>query len=203
MSEQNKPNQRAINIILVIAGLACGIVGVGYTYFAYTYSQSVISTNGIVTQKFVDSRNIGKRIYNLTIDFSDQLGAPHRGQVSMTDPDFDLPVGTEIIILYDPNILNDLNSLSQIKVDTWFEVWGIGFIFSMVGLFTILVMFLAYRDKKSQQPNKFDAQQRKPVASPEDVERIAAVLRKLGRHDEADEVLKKIQSADKDARDLH
>jgi len=148
MSEQSKLTQRAINIILVIAGLACGVVGVGYTYFAYTYSQTVISTNGIVAQQFVENEHDSSRRYNLVISFSDQQGAPHLGQVFTTDPDYDLPEGTEISILYDPNILNDLNSLSKIKLDTWFEVWGIGFIFSMVGIFTILVIFLVYRDKK-------------------------------------------------------
>lgn len=149
MSEKSKLSQRAINIILVIAGLSCGIVGAGFTYYAYTYSQKVISTNGIVTQQFVEHElDSSSRRYNLVISFSDQQGGPHRGQISTPDPDYDLPKGTEISILYDPNILNDLNSLSQIRLDTWFEVWGTGFIFSMVGIFTILALFLVYRDKK-------------------------------------------------------
>ncbi|MBL1437151.1 MAG: hypothetical protein COB08_013255 [Rhodobacteraceae bacterium] len=137
-----------MNIILVLVGLACGGVGAGFTYFAYTYSQTVIATNGIVTQQFIENEHHDNRRYNLVISFSDQQGDLHTGQVSMTSQDYDLPVGTEIDILYDPDILNGLNGLSQIKLDTWFEVWGIGFIFSMVGIFTIVVLILAYRDKK-------------------------------------------------------
>ncbi|MBL4806150.1 MAG: hypothetical protein JKY31_02555 [Rhodobacteraceae bacterium] len=151
MSEQNEPNQRLMNIILVIAGLACGLVGAGFTYVAYTYSQTVVATNGIVTQQFVENgHDSSRRIFYLVISFSDQQDLPHVGQVSSRDPDHSFPVGTELSILYDPDILVDINSFSQIKLNKWFEVWGIGFIFSMVGIFTMVAVFLVYRDKRKR-----------------------------------------------------
>lgn len=84
-------------------------------------------------------------LYLATITFTDEQGGPQRAPILPGHQDNNFPIGTEMDIRYNPY------DPSHIKSDRWFDLWGVGAIFLMVGFgIFAYVVFARQQNKKTE-----------------------------------------------------
>ncbi|MBL4806148.1 MAG: DUF3592 domain-containing protein [Rhodobacteraceae bacterium] len=193
MSKKMKLSPRSITIIVLLVGLLFITSGASITYFSHQFTRIAIATTGVITNVDVSRSSNGSGstsyTYMPTISFVDEQGIAQSARTPTSSHKYNLPIGTEMDIRYNPY------DPSRIKLDKWFDLWGFGALFLAIGF-----GIFAYVVFAAQQKKKYDDSPRKPNAPIENPEQVIAFLRKMGRDAEADEVLKKMQSADNDAR---
>ena len=147
MAKHKKLSGRAASIFLLIFGLVFATIGAGLTYWSYSFSQSAITTSGIVTHVTTktsrnSTNNSTSTTYQPTVSYIDQSGATHSAQTFLSSSGYNFPLGSEIEIMYDPE------DTGQIRINSWFALWGFGFVFLAVGLITTVISLVVWRVAK-------------------------------------------------------
>ncbi|HIP24481.1 MAG TPA: DUF3592 domain-containing protein [Rhodobacteraceae bacterium] len=154
MAKPSKRAARIIPVLVVLFGLVFATVGGGLTYFSYTFSQTAISTSGVVTDIEVNwssnsSSSSSSPTYKPTISFFDKSGTEQSAQTFLSSSSYNYPIGTKLRILYNPE------NPSSLRIDSWFALWGFGLIFLMTGLLIMLggvIFFVVASRAKARQP---------------------------------------------------
>ena len=153
MAKSNKKGLRFAIIFVGLLGLIFATVGGGLTYNSYKFSQTALSTSGVVTHVEVNwsSNSSGSGsstpTYQPTISFTDKNGAPQSAQTYLSSSGYNYPIGTKLRILYTPEDPNNM------RLDNWFALWGFGLIFLVVGMLALIggVVFFRVSKKAKDQ----------------------------------------------------
>lgn len=129
----NKKKSPLLVILFTIIGLGFLAAGIGLTITAYDFSENATSTTGAVVSVEV---NYGENstTYRPTIRFLDFAGRKQRSTTFLSSSNYNYDVGQKIDIIY------DVRDPSKMRIDSWFAIWGLGFIFLVVGAVLSVVM---------------------------------------------------------------
>ncbi len=170
-----KNPSKAVSVILWIVGLNMMLAGGYLTKAAYTFNKTAVEVLGTVISLEVNHSD-DSTTYKPTIRFLDVQGQKHTVQTYISSSSYDYDIGQKVSILYDPD------SPNNIRINSWFSIWGFGLILFVTGA-VILIMARASKSRKpmkstvSAQDNtpQKTARQRRLVSmeSPEDHAREA------------------------------
>ncbi len=148
----------------------------GYlTKVAYTFNETAVEVLGTVISVEVNHSD-DSTTYKPTFRFLDVQGRKYTVQTYISSSSYDYNVGQKVSILYDPN------DPSNIRINSWFSIWGMGLILFVIGA-VVLIIARANKGRKrikstipaqDNTPQK-TARQRRLVSmeSPEDHAREA------------------------------
>lgn len=146
MAKSKKLSGKAAAIFLFIFGSVFALVGATFTYFSYDFTQHAKATTGTVLEVHVSyssssssSGSSNSPTYKPIIAYIDANGAKYTGQTFLSSSSYNYPIGSKVGILYDPR------APQNIRIDSWFALWGFGLIFLFVGIGTEIGGIFALR----------------------------------------------------------
>ncbi len=113
---------------LVFAGVVGWLVNSGLDF-----SRNAVSTSGIVVSVARERSSSAKAYtYRPTIRYSDSNGQSRTAQTAMSASSYNFAPGEKVAILVDSRDPSDM------RIDSWFTLWGFGSIFAAVGLASLI-----------------------------------------------------------------
>jgi hypothetical protein len=98
---------------MMFAGLTGALIGVIWLGQRAHFEYDAVATTSTVLDVSHSSTRKGKSVYQLTLEWTDQTGHPHVTTPNIKASFYNVPVGTELDIKYDPNDLTDVRVETQ------------------------------------------------------------------------------------------
>ncbi len=122
---------------------------------SYDFVQNALPARGTVVALDV-TVNKGRESYRPEVQFLDATGRKWRARTLLSSSSYGFDIGTRVDILY------DRRDPQSIRMDRWFELWGLAVPFLVVGFVLLIPLAGSLRNRKLR-PVEGDAG-RKPAA---------------------------------------
>ena len=145
MMKSKKASPKVAVYILAFMAVIFTSVGGGFLYFTNDFVKNSVAVTGTVIGVSV-SYSDNSTTYKPTISYVDAEGNKQTGRTFLSSSGYNFPRGSKIDILY------DTRTPSDIRIDSWFALWGFPMIFLGVGLLlAFIAVFVALSIKKRKQ----------------------------------------------------
>lgn len=137
MASTKNPNRV---FVIVVRGFGLLFLGIGafLTYLAYDFMDYALPATGSVVSIETSYSDDGAT-YQPTVRFVDYTGNKQRGVTFLSSSGYNFDIGEKLDIYY------DTRDPTSIRLDSWFEIWGFGYIFMGVSLIPLIAASLISR----------------------------------------------------------
>ena len=154
MEKPEKKKSRIAYIVLGFMALAFTLAGGGLTFYSYQFSENALAAEGIVLEVNANYSD-GSTTYQPTIAYVDYKGDKYIGETFLSSSGYNFRLGSKVDILYDTRNPNNL------RIDSWFAVWGFSLIFLVAGVVMALIAFIVGRVSKKPKAARVKSTRRK------------------------------------------
>jgi len=144
-TKKPKAGARVVRVIFTVLGLLLLVFGGLVTVASYDFVDNSAVTTGRVVSVAVDYTGDSVS-YKPTIRFLDQYGRKHRSETLMSSSNYNFSRNQSVEVRY------DLRDPSSLRMNTWFAIWGIGFI--ILGAGAVLLFISRFIGRKVRQTRK-------------------------------------------------
>ncbi len=144
--------------ILAFMAFVFSAVGGAFLYFTIEFNKNAMPVTGWVVDVSAHY-NDGSTTYKPTISYIDENGFKQTGQTNMSSSSYNYPRGAEVNILY------DTRNPGEVRINTWFSLWGFPLIFLGVGIVLAIVAVVVSRNMGKRAANNIEPIGGKPTAS--------------------------------------
>ncbi len=138
---------QSVRRVFGLLGFIFLLAGVGLMVSSFIFKSNALEATATVVSIEKNYSDEGSATYQPTFRFLDAEGSKHRAQTSMSSSGYNYKIGERVDILYDQR------DPSNIRVDSWFSVWGFGAIFAVFfGIFGASFLFVAKMLKRKVGP---------------------------------------------------
>ena len=125
---------------LLIAALPIVVMALGLVFLldAVSFRQTAFPTEGQVVELIRDTSGDGVS-YAPVVEYRAMDGRTYRGQTHISSSSYNYRIGERVRILYAPE------DTGEVRIDTFFSLYGIGAIFAAVGAVFLLILSIARR----------------------------------------------------------
>ncbi|MEE9454555.1 MAG: DUF3592 domain-containing protein [Paracoccaceae bacterium] len=128
---------RSVRRVLGVLGFIFLLAGAGLMVNSFIFKSNALEVTGTVVAVGKNYSDEGGVTYQPTFRFLDAEGNKHRAQTSLSSSRYNYKIGERVDILYDQR------DPSNIRVDSWFSVWGFAAIFAVfLGVFGASFLFV-------------------------------------------------------------
>lgn len=157
MANPKNPNRIAV-IVLRGFGFLFLAVGGFLTYLTYDFMDWALPETGSVVSIETNYDDDGGVSYKPTIRFVDYTGNKQRGETFMSSSGYNYDIGQKVDIYY------DTRDPSSIRIDSWFSLWGFGFVFMGISVVPLLIAMIVSRaGRKKMESSTAERQRETPV----------------------------------------
>jgi len=140
-----KTSPKVAIYILAFMAIIFTSVGGGFLYFANDFRQNAIAVTGTVIDVSVNYSD-NSTTYKPTISYVDAQGNKQTGRTFLSSSGYNFPRGSKVNILY------DIRTPSDIRIDGWFALWGFPIVFLGVGLVLAFIAVIIALNTKKRGP---------------------------------------------------
>ena len=137
-----KAGARVVRVVFTILGLLLFVFGGLITAFSYDFVENSAVTTGTVVSVDVDYSG-DSVTYKPTIRFIDASGRKQRSETFLSSSSYNFARNQKVEVRY------DLRDPSSMRINTWFAIWGLGFVF--LGAGAVLLFISRFIGKKVRQ----------------------------------------------------
>lgn len=127
MEYTNNIGPKGAVYILALMAFVFSAAGGAFLYFTIEFNKNALPVTGSVVDVSAHY-NDGSTTYKPTISYIDENGYKQTGQTNMSSSSYNYPRGAEVNILY------DTRNPGEIRINTWFSLWGFPLIFLAAGI---------------------------------------------------------------------
>ncbi|MBL4806605.1 MAG: DUF3592 domain-containing protein [Rhodobacteraceae bacterium] len=145
MAKKNQKSGKIISWVFGGIGLIFFLVGGGLTYTTYGFMENSQPTTGQVISVDTNYSDDGVS-YRPTFSFVDVNGNRQQGATFLSSSSYNFAVGSKVDILYDQR------DPSSVRLTGWFDTWGFGLIFMVIGGIPMLIAFFIRKRAGTKLP---------------------------------------------------
>lgn len=154
-------NNRAVKWVFTLVGAIFLLVGVFLTYQTNDFMNNAVGTSGTVVAVETIYSNDGTS-YKPTFSYVDQTGKQYQAETFISSSSYNFSRGTLVDIFY------DTRDPSDIRIDSWFSIWGFGFIFMAIGIVPLVIGTFIGRAGRKKAPKVRRRIQNRPSSIQDD-----------------------------------
>jgi len=145
MTQSKKTSPKVAVYILAFMAVIFTSVGGGFLYFTNDFVKNSVAVTGTVIDVSV-SYSDNSTTYKPTISYVDAEGNKQTGRTFLSSSGYNFSRGSKVDILY------DIRTPSDIRIDSWFALWGFPMIFLGVGLLLAFIAMIVALSIKKRGP---------------------------------------------------
>lgn len=150
-----------IKWIFTFVGSIFFLVGAFLTYQTNDFMNNAVATRGTVIAVETIYSNDGTT-YKPTFSYIDANGKRYESETFISSSSYNFSRGTLVDIMY------DRRDPSEMRIDSWFSLWGFGFVFMAVGVAPMVIGFFIGRAGRKKIPKVQRTNQRRVVSTEDD-----------------------------------